>query len=205
VRRIETEADITDAVAALVAADPRLKAVAEVAGPIPLRRRAGGFEGLAAIVTAQQISGTAAEAIWTRLKAAVDPFTPEQFLNTPEEALRAAGLSRPKIRTLFGIAAALADGFDLASLHHAPADEAVAAMVALDGIGPWTAEIYLLFCVGHPDVFPPATLALQSAVGQALGLERRPTDKALRGIAAAWSPWRGVAAGCSGPITARSG
>ncbi len=149
---------------------------------------------MAAIVTAQQISGAAAEAIWTRLKAAVDPFTPEQFLQTPEEALRAAGLSRPKVRTLLGAAASISAGFDLASVHRAPADEAVAAMVALNGIGPWTAEIYLLFCVGHPDVFPTGDLALQVAVGQALGLERRPTDKELRGIAAAWSPWRGVAA-----------
>jgi DNA-3-methyladenine glycosylase II len=194
VRRIESQAHIAHAVAALLAADPRLNAVAEIAGPLPLRRRAGGFEGLAAIVTAQQISGTAAASIWTRLQAAVDPFTPEQFLLTPEEALRTAGLSRPKIRTLFGIAGALSDGFDLAALHDAPADEAVAAMVALNGVGPWTAEIYLLFCVGHPDVFPSGDLALQSAVGQGLGLPERPSDKALREIARVWSPWRGVAA-----------
>ena len=194
VRRIETDTDIADAVAALLAADPRLKAVAEIAGAIPLRRRSGGFEGLAAIVTSQQISGAAAESIWTRLEATVDPFTPENFLRTPEEALRTAGLSRPKIRTLFGIAAALSDGFDLAGLHDAPAEDAIAGMVALKGIGPWTAEIYLLFCVGHPDVFPAGDLALQSAVWQALGLDKRPGDKALRSIAHAWSPWRGVAA-----------
>lgn len=191
---IETKRDITRATKALLAADPRLVPIAEIAGPLPLRRRDGGFEGLAAIITSQQISDKAAAAIWARFRAAVEPFTPEQFIATPEEALRAAGLSRPKIRTLAGIAAAAADGFDLIAVHDLPAEEAMTTMTALKGIGPWTAEIYLLFCVGHPDIFPAGDLALQSAVQTGLRMRKRPNDKKLRKIAEKWSPWRGVAA-----------
>jgi DNA-3-methyladenine glycosylase II len=191
---IESSRDISRAVKALLAADPRLQAIVEFAGPLPLRRRDGGFEGLASIVTAQQISDAAAASIWTRLKAAIDPFTAEQFIKTPEEELRAVGLSRPKIRTLTGIAAAAADDFDLNAVHDLPAEQAMATMTALKGIGPWTAEIYLLFCVGHPDIFPAGDLALQSAVHSGLNLKRRLTEKRLRKIAEQWSPWRGVAA-----------
>jgi DNA-3-methyladenine glycosylase II len=193
-QQIETAADIEAGLADLLAADPRLQAVAEIAGPIPLRRRRGGFEGLAAIVTSQQISSSASASIWGRLSAAIDPFTAENFLTAPEEALRAAGLSRPKIRTLSGVAAACADGLDLDGLHGLAADEAIARLVALKGIGPWTAEIYLLFCIGHADIFPAGDLALQGAVQHGLSLEARPNEKAVRALAERWSPWRGVAA-----------
>ncbi len=191
---IETKRDITRALDALLAADPRLVPIAEIAGPLPLRRREGGFEGLASIVTAQQISDSAAASIWTRFKAAVDPFTPDEFLQLSEEALRGIGLSRPKIRTLTGIAAAAADGFDLIAVHDLPADQAMATMTALKGIGPWTAEIYLLFCVGHPDIFPAGDLALQVGVHDGFRLRKRPDEKKLRKMAEKWSPWRGVAA-----------
>ncbi len=192
--RIATEADIAWALAALFAADPPLVSLAEIAGPVPLRRRPGGFEGLAAIVTAQQISTAAAESIWSRFKAAVDPFTPQRFLATPDDAFRAAGLSKPKVLTLQGIAAACAGGLDVEGLHELSAEDAMAALTALKGIGPWTAEIYLLFCIGHPDIFPAGDLALQSAVQHGLRLPHRPGEKELRTIAERWSPWRGVAA-----------
>lgn len=191
---IKTERDIARAMAALIAADPRLVPIAEVAGPLPLRRRPGGFEGLASIITAQQISDAAAASIWGRFKAAVDPFTAEEFLATPEETLRPVGLSRPKIRTLAGVAAAMADGFDVDALHDLSAQAAMAEMTALRGIGPWTAEIYLLFCVGHPDIFPAGDLALQVGVQHGLRMRKRPDDKKLRSVAQKWSPWRGVAA-----------
>ena len=192
--RIDCDADIAAALVELAAADPRLASIVEIAGPIPLRRRAGGFEGLAAIVTSQQISDAAADSIWARLKAAIEPFTAETFLLASEESLRAAGLSRPKIRTLTGVASACMDGFDLDHLHDLPPEAAMEKMVALKGIGPWTAEIYLLFCVGHPDIFPAGDLALQAAVQHGLGLEERPNEKTLRALAEAWSPWRGIAA-----------
>lgn len=191
---IETKRDIAHGTKALLAADPRLVPIAEIAGPLVLRRREGGFEGLAAIITAQQISDKAAAAIWARFKEAVEPFTPEQFLSMSEETLRAVGLSRPKIRTLTGVAAAAADGFDLIAVHDLPADAAVTTMTALKGIGPWTAEIYLLFCVGHPDIFPAGDLALQVGVQQGFRMRKRPDEKKLRRIATKWSPWRGIAA-----------
>ena len=191
---IETKRDITRATKALLAADPRLEPIYEIAGPLPLRRRAGGFEGLASIITSQQISDKAAAAIWGRLRASVEPFTPEQFMHTPEDALRAAGLSGPKIRTLTGIAAAAADGFDLIAVHDLPAEDALTTMTALKGIGPWTAEVYLLFCVGHPDVFPAGDLALQAAVQQGFRMRKRPDEKKLRKLARKWAPYRGVAA-----------
>jgi DNA-3-methyladenine glycosylase II len=193
-RRIETESDIEQALAALLAADPRLSTIAALAGPLPLRRRAGGFEGLASIITAQQISDAAAASIWTRLRAAVDPFTPEELLAVPAEALGKAGLSRPKIRTLLAVAGACRDELDLAAIAGMEAEHAIERLVRVRGIGPWTAEVYLLFCLGHADVFPAGDLALQSAAQHGLGLPERPSDKALRAMAVAWAPWRGVAA-----------
>lgn len=191
---IETNADIAEALAALLAADPRLEQVAAIAGALPLRRRTGGFEGLAHVVMGQQISIHAADAIWLRLHAAVAPFTPAQFLETPAEALRAAGLSAAKVRTLTGLAEACSNGLSPEALHALPAEEAIAALVALRGIGRWTAESYLLFCAGHPDVFPAGDLALQSAVHRGLRLKARPDEKRLRKLSERWKPWRGVAA-----------
>jgi len=192
--RIESDADVSAGLAALLAADPRLARVAEAAGALPLRRRTGGFEGLAAVITGQQISTFAAAAIWTRFRAAVDPFTPEKYLATSEEALRAAGLSFGKIRTLTGIATACGDGLDLNALHDLPPEDAIAALIMLKGVGRWTAESYLLFCVGHPDVFPAGDLALQTAVHRGLKLRQRPDEKRLRKLAENWAPWRGIAA-----------
>ena len=191
---IESEADVARALEALLAADPRLVPVAEIAGPLPHRRRQGGFEGLAAIIVAQQISDAAAASIWGRFRAAIEPCEPTALLRASDETLRAAGLSRPKIRTLRSVAQACGNGFALDSLAALPSEEAIAAMTALKGIGPWTAEIYLLFCLGHPDIFPAGDLALQNAVQDGLRLRKRPDDKKLRHIAKKWSPWRGVAA-----------
>ena len=191
---IETDRDVAEALAALLAADPRLLRVAETAGELPLRRRSGGFEGLAHVVMGQQISIHAADAIWRRLHASIEPFTPEQFLLAPEEVLRAAGLSGAKIRTLSGIALACTSGLHLEALHDLPAEEAIAELIALKGVGRWTAESYLLFCADHPDVFPAGDIALQSAVHHGLRLRQRPDEKRLRKLAEKWSPWRGVAA-----------
>ena len=191
---IETERDVARGLKALLKVDPRLAPLAKLTGPLPLRRREGGFEGLAHIITSQQISGAAAQSIWTRFKHAVDPFTPDEFLRASDETLRAVGQSSAKVRTLRGIAAAAADGFDLIAVHDLPAEKAVATMTALKGIGPWTAEIYLLFCVGHPDIFPAGDLALQIGVQQGLRMRSRPDERKLRRLAEKWTPWRGIAA-----------
>jgi DNA-3-methyladenine glycosylase II len=193
--RIDTEADIATGLAALLSADPRLVAVAAQAGPLPLRRRAGGFPGLASIMVSQQLSTASASAIWGRLASAYDPFTPERLIRARATRLASLGLSGPKIRAIKEIAKAIASGrLDCEALPEMPADAAHAALCAVHGIGPWTADIYLLFCLGHPDAWPAGDLALQEAARLAFALPARPSPKETIVIAEAWRPWRGVAA-----------
>jgi DNA-3-methyladenine glycosylase II len=192
--RIDTLADIESGLSALIALDPRLAQVAEIAGNVPLRRHPAGFESLAGIIVSQQISKASADAIFGRLKAAVDPLTPARLLEIGESGLVSAGLSRPKQKTFFAVAGACEDGLDLEALCELPAADAIAAMTAMPGIGPWTAEVYLLFCAGHADIFPVGDIALQNAVRHAFRLGARPTPKPLTAIAERWSPHRSVAA-----------
>lgn len=193
-RRIDTLEDVLSGLKSLVALEPRLAHVVSVAGDVPLRRHPAGFESLAGIIVSQQISKASADAIFARLKAAVDPFTPERLMEIGEAGLVSAGLSRPKQRTFLAVAEACLEGLDLANLCELPAADAIAAMTAMPGIGPWTAEVYLLFCAGHPDVFPAGDIALQNAVRHAFSLEARPAPKPLTAIAERWSPHRSVAA-----------
>ncbi|UIJ72393.1 DNA-3-methyladenine glycosylase [Aurantimonas sp. HBX-1] len=192
---ISTEADVAAAIAALRSADPRLRAVIERAGPVPLRRRAGGLGGLAAIVVGQQVSRASAEAILARLAGEIDLDSAPAILAAADEAFRRAGMSRPKQQTLLAVARAVEDGsLDFSRIAAAPAEAAIAELVAVRGIGPWTAECYLLFCSGHPDVFPAGDLALQVAVGHAFAHAGRPGARELALLAAVWSPHRSVAA-----------
>ena len=194
-RRIDTEADIETGLSALLAADPRLEPVAARAGRLPLRRRPGGFSGLASIVVSQQVSTASANAIWGRVAAAYDPFTPQALIRARATRLAGLGLSAPKIRALKEIAKAIADGrLDCDALPDLPADAAHAALCAIHGIGPWTADIYLLFCLGHPDAWPAGDLALQEAARLAFALPVRPSAKETIALADSWRPWRGVAA-----------
>src|SRR5258708_7430155 len=194
-RRSDTEADSEAGLNALLAADPRLEPVAAKAGRLPLRRRPGGFAGLAGIVVAQQLSTASANAIWGRLAAAYDPFTPQALIRARATRLAGLGLSAPKIRALKEIAKAIAGGrLDCESLPDLPADVAHAALCEIHGIGPWSADIYLLACLGHPDAWPAGDLALQEAARLALALPARPTPKETIALADPWRPWRGVAA-----------
>ena len=189
---IGSDEDVARGLEALAALDPRLAPiVARHEGSVPLRWAPPGLLGLAQIVSAQQVSKASAAAIFARTRALVDPFDAATLLATPDERLREAGQSRAKIATLKGIAEA---GLDLEGLAARPFEEGFAALVALRGIGPWTAEAFLLFCAGHPDVFPAGDLALQVAAGDVAGLAHRPGEKETRAIAAAWSPHRSVAA-----------
>jgi DNA-3-methyladenine glycosylase II len=192
-RRIDTLEDIRSGLEALIALEPKLARVAGIAGEVPLRRHPAGFESLAGIIVSQQISKASADAIFGRLKAAIDPFTPRGLLKAGEEALTGAGLSRPKQKTFFAVAEACGNGLDLEALCGLPAQEAVTRMTVLPGIGLWTAEVYLLFCAGHPDIFPVGDIALQNAVRHAFSLDARPTPKPLTAIAGRWSPHRSVA------------
>jgi DNA-3-methyladenine glycosylase II len=193
-RRITGHDDIEAGLAALCMADPRLAAVREFAGEVPLRLSEPGFASLASIIVSQQVSRASADAIFGRFVRLVDPLTPQTVLAAGDDTFRAAGFSRPKQKAMRSAAEAVAAGLDLTALCDLPADAAIARLTAVSGIGPWTAEVYLLFAAGHADVFPSRDVALQSAVAHALGHERRPAHAALSSIAESWAPWRGVAA-----------
>jgi DNA-3-methyladenine glycosylase II len=160
-----------------------------------LRRREGGYAGLCAIVCGQQLSTAAAATIRNRLFKAFDPFHHDTVRSARADKLRRLGLSAGKIKSIKEIGKAVANGrIDLNAVGNMDADVAHAALTELHGVGPWTADIYLLFCLGHADAFPSGDLAVQEAARIAFGLRKRPDAKALTKIAEAWRPWRGVAA-----------
>jgi DNA-3-methyladenine glycosylase II len=192
---LHTEDDLRAGLVKLIEQDPRLVPVAEKAGTFALRRREAGFAGICAIVCGQQLSTASAAAIRNRLFAAFDPFHHDTVRKARTDKLKRLGLSMPKIKSIRAIAAAVSEGvIDLNAVGNMDADDAHAALVQLHGIGPWTADIYLLFCLGHADAFPAGDLAVQEAVRIAFNLRKRPDPKALTKIAEAWRPWRGVAA-----------
>ena len=179
----------------LVRLDPDFARIEPAAGPLPWRVRPAGFPGLLQAIVGQQISNGAAAAIWRRLAALPGAREPAGLLGLSDEALRGAGLSRPKVQHVRALAAAFADGRLHADGLAAMADEqAVAALSAVRGMGRWTAEVYLLFALGREDVFPSGDLALAAAVADLKGLAARPAPAALRAMAAAWAPHRALAA-----------
>lgn len=191
---IETSEDLAEGLAHLLKSDRRLRKVARVAGDLPLRRTEPGFAGLARIVVGQQLSVASARAIWGRFTDAFPELTPDTVHRARDPRFRKAGMSAPKIRTLRAAAAACRNGLDLDALGAMPAEEAVSRLTEVKGIGPWTADIYLLFCLGQPDVFPVGDLALRVAVADAFGMESPVDPEELAAIAKRWSPWRSVAA-----------
>ena len=194
-QKIRNEKGLKEGVTALVKSCAHMARICALAGGPPLRRRPSGFNGLVRVITSQQLSVASAEAIWLRLEAAVEPFTPSRFLTTPEQDLRAADLSKIKISTLRGLAEAIDTGsLDLDALSEETEDVIHARLTALKGIGPWTAEIYILFCLARADAWSPGDLALQVAVKDALELEARPDQVLMKELAEAWRPWRAVAA-----------
>ncbi|WP_213285723.1 DNA-3-methyladenine glycosylase [Bradyrhizobium sp. sGM-13] len=192
---LNSQSDLEDAVHALVKQDPRLKPILELTGMPALRQRAPGFAGLAGIVCGQQISTASAGAIWARLTAAFDPFDHHAIGRARADRLGRLGLSAAKIKTLKNIARELAaERLNLEVLAEEDADAAHHTLTALPGIGPWTADIYLLFCLGHGDAWPAGDLAVQEAVKIGLGLKTRPTVKQMAPLAEPWRPLRGAAA-----------
>lgn len=189
-RIIMTEACVAEGAAWLADREPRFAHALSLTGPLPLRRRADGFRALLSAIVSQQVSVASANAIWARMEAAglCDPM---RMAAATEAELRAVGLSRQKARYGQALAAA---GIDFDALRGAPDEEVVAVLTAVPGIGRWTAEIYAMFALGRADVFAPADLALQEGVRLLFALEARPAERALRGMAEAWSPWRAVAA-----------
>ena len=191
---IRSDSDIASAIERLLLIEPAFRIVADAAGSVPLRTLPTGYEGLAGIVVSQMVSRASADAIWGRLKSLLGDVTPAAVLGHSVEELRGVGLSGAKESTLRILAKACVGGLDLERAVTRAADEAIREMTALKGVGLWTAEVYLLFAAGHPDIFPSGDVALRTAAGEAFGHPERPTDKALRLMSLAWQPERSIAA-----------
>ena len=189
-RIILTDACVAEGVDWLCTHDPAMARAYAATGPLPLRRRPDGFAQLLSAIVSQQVSVASARAIWARLEAAGLTTPDAVAAHTPDE-LRALGLSRQKASYAHALAAA---GIDYAALRDAPTDQVVSTLVAVKGIGVWTAEIYAMFSLGHADVFAPGDLALQEGARLLYDLPDRPREAALRQMSRTWSPWRSVAA-----------
>lgn len=180
---------------ALAGIEPAFAAPLAAAGYPEPRRRDPGYATLLRIIVGQQVSVKAADAVWARLEQALgDIADPARLASASDEALRAAGLSRQKN----GYARSLADLVlsGRLALDDLPGDDeaAIASLIEIKGIGRWSAEIYLLFAEGRPDIWPAGDLAVQIAVGRLMGMEERPAEKLVREIAEPWRPHRGAAA-----------
>ena len=191
----ERQSDLHQALVELIELDPRLAPIWEQTGTPALREGEPGFAGLAAIVVGQQLSVASAAAIWRRLTEGIRPFDAATLRRAKVERLAELGLSAAKIRTLTEIATEVeARRIDLDALAELPADEAHAKLTSLHGVGPWTADVYLLFCLRLVDAWPAGDLGLQEGVRRGLGLATRPTTSEMREIAQIWRPFRGAAA-----------
>ncbi len=192
---VKTERQI-EAAAAMLTEQCRVMArILKRTGLPPQRDFPADFSGLAKIIVGQQLSAQSAAAIWARVDEALSPFTPDTMLACSDSALKLLGLSSGKIRTLKALSrAVLEDGLDFQTLNTADEHIVVERLTAIHGIGPWTADIYLLFALARRDAFAPGDLALQLAVQHHFKLERRPTAEELERIAERWRPARAVAA-----------
>jgi DNA-3-methyladenine glycosylase II len=194
-RLIETDDDVRAGLRSLRRKCAILRRAHDLTGDPPLRRNVSGFEGLARIIVGQQLSVASATAIWGRFEQTLRPLTAAKVLKAPDEVLRAAGLSGGKIRTLRAISTAVKSGqLDLVALDHAPDLVVHESLRQVSGIGPWTADIYLMFCLGRADAFASGDLALQIAAAMAAEQGERLSLAELEEMSERWRPWRGVAA-----------
>lgn len=189
-RIIRTDLDVAEGAAWLAQQDARFAQALAQTGPLPLRLKPDGFNGLLEIIISQQVSVASANAIRARMLAA-GLNTQAAVLDAGEEGLRGAGLSRPKIRYALILAAA---ELDYAGLHALADRDVMERLTAITGIGPWSAEIYAMFCMGRADIFPAGDLALQVAAQGLFDLPARPGAEELARMAEVWTPWRSVAA-----------
>jgi DNA-3-methyladenine glycosylase II len=180
---------------ALAEADPKLKPLTERFSHIIYRQREGGFTALLRLIVEQQLSVKAADTITARLHAGLGDVSPQALLAHDDDRMRGYGLSRPKIAYARALAEAIDSGaFDVTALRALETEEAAKALIALKGIGRWTAEVYLMFSEGRLDLFPVGDIALREAVGWLDGLNERPNEAYCAGRAVTWSPYRSIAA-----------
>ncbi|MBY6120009.1 DNA-3-methyladenine glycosylase family protein [Mameliella alba] len=189
-RLIRSDACVAEGAAWLAAREPRFACALDRTGPLPLRLRPDGFAQLLSAIVSQQVSVASARAIQARLEAA-DMVTPQAVAEVSHDDLRALGLSRQKATYAQALAQA---GIDFDALRAMPTEAVIKRLVAVKGIGVWTAEIYAMFSLGRADVFAPGDLALQEGARVLFDLPERPREKALREMARDWAPWRSVAA-----------
>jgi DNA-3-methyladenine glycosylase II len=195
VTTVDEERAFHATVDALGADDPALAAIVERFGRPRLWRRDPGFATLVLLILEQQVSLASAKAAYDRLATEVGVVAPAPVLALDDETLRRVGFSRQKTRYVRALATAIVDGhLDLDALPMLPDAEVRRDLVALPGIGPWTADVYMLACLARPDLWPVGDVALQTAAQRALGLERRPSATELEQIGDRWRPHRSVAA-----------
>lgn len=191
----DSDEALKDAVARLTAVEPRFGDIVLRHGMPPLRRMPGGLEGLLRIVTDQMISLRAGAAVWARLKDEFDTFAADRIAAAPVSHLMELGLSGAKARTFRAAAnAVIAGTLDFGRLAAMDDGEARQALTALSGIGPWTADIYLLAALGRRDSWPAGDLALQVSAQSLFDLASRPDGREMIGLAVPWRPWRAAAA-----------
>ena len=193
--KIRSSADVARGLDFLVAQEPCFENALAVIDEVPLRLRPEGFESLVSILVHQQVSLASAAAIWARVDAGIKPLAPETVLRLTDDDLKGLGLSRPKVRYLRALADAVASGrLDLDALAAADEPSVRQRLTSVTGIGDWTADIYLLQCLGHPDIWPAKDIGLQASAHALFELENRPTADELIDLAEPWRPWRAVAA-----------
>ncbi|HEX7709399.1 MAG TPA: DNA-3-methyladenine glycosylase 2 family protein [Sphingomonadaceae bacterium] len=189
------EAQLRESIDAVAAAEPGVARALRLAGYPPPRVRPAGYQTLLRTIVGQQVSVAAANSMWRKLEELVGEDVPvDKILATDFDALRACGLSRQKqgyIRSLCELVASGELDFDALPQDD---EEAIAELTRIKGIGRWSAEIYLLFAEGRPDIWPAGDLAVQAGIGKIMGLEERPSEKAARALAESWSPHRGAVA-----------
>lgn len=176
----------------VAAREPAVARALALAGYPPPRIRPTGYITLMRTIVGQQVSVAAATSVWNKLESTLGDLTPQTVLAADFDTLRACGLSRQKQGYVRSLSELVASGeLDLDAL---PEDdeEAIAHLVRIKGIGRWSAEIYLLFAEGRPDIFPAGDLAVQVGMGRILGLAERPSEKAIREAAEPWRPHRGA-------------
>lgn len=192
---VATAQQLRESLDAIAAVEPGFAAaIGRVGYPQP-RLRAPGYETLLRTIVGQQVSVAAAAAVWRKLEAELgEGCAPDILLTRDFDALRACGLSRQKQGYARSLAELVTGG--AIDLHALPQDdeEAIAELVQIKGIGRWSAEIYLLFAEGRPDIWPAGDLAVQIEVGRILGLAERPSERHTRTLAEKWRPHRGAAA-----------